>query len=89
MNIFTRVRRLLMLTCEDVNTFLVEYIDGTLDERTQKRFERHVASCAKCRTFLEQYRTTIELAREDRVDEEAPPELVEHTLAFLREELDT
>jgi len=48
-----------------------------------------VESCMQCRTFLEQYRTTIEMAREDRVEEEPPPELVEHTLAFLREELDS
>lgn len=89
MSIFTRVRRLFMLTCEDVNAFLVEYVDGTLDDRTEQRFERHVESCTQCRTFLEQYRTTIEMAREDRVEEEPPPELVEHTLAFLREELDS
>ena len=81
MSIFTRVRRLFMLTCEDVNAFLVEYVDGTLDDRTEQRFERHVESCTQCRTFLEQYRTTME--------EEPPPELVEHTLAFLREELDS
>jgi len=53
MSIFTRVRRLFMLTCEDVNAFLVEYVDGTLDDRTERRFERHVESCMQCRTFLE------------------------------------
>jgi len=76
-----------MLTCEDVNSFLVEYFDGTLDERTRRRFERHVASCAQCRAFLDQYKTTIELVREERLDQEAPHALVEHTLSFLREEL--
>lgn len=89
MSIFTRVRRLFMLTCEDVNAFLVDYFDGTLDERTEQRFEHHVETCTTCQTYLEQYRTTIEMAREDRMEEEVPPELVEHTLAFLREELDT
>ena len=86
-SILQRTRRFFMLTCEDVNAFLVGYLEGALDPRTHARFERHVARCAQCGSYLDQYRTTIALARaEGTAEPQAPPdELAEWTLAFLRE----
>ena len=85
-SILQRTRRFFMLTCQDVNAFLVGYLEGTLDARTRVRFERHIARCPQCAPYLDQYRKTIALAKAEGTAEPlAPPdELAEWTLAFLR-----
>ena len=90
MSIFTDIRRLFMLTCEDVNHFLAEYLEGTLDERLRLRFEKHIANCAICDTYLEQYRRTIALVKEEADADlpEPPEELAKVTLDFLRRHYD-
>lgn len=88
MKMLTRMRHLVMLTCKDVNLFLVDYLEGTLDPRLQQRFEKHLARCPKCSAYLDQYRRTIELTKEESEGELDPPEeLVELTLSFLRKHL--
>lgn len=78
-----------MLTCEDVNGFLADYIDGTLPESLQERYEAHLAGCKTCSTYLSQYRKTINLSKSaGRGDPELPQELVERTLDFLHAHLD-
>lgn len=89
MNILHRLRQRFMLTCEDVNHFLAEYLEGTLDEKTCARFEKHIAGCEQCRRYLKQYRITVDLVKEAEEVPEAPPdELTEKTLAFLRTHYD-
>lgn len=73
-------------SCEDCNGFLAEYIDGTLPEETRQQFEKHLNRCPACLTYFEQYKKTIELVKEDE-DVQIPEQLVEHTLAFLRERI--
>ncbi len=70
-------------SCEKVNSFIVQYLDGTLDDSTRQRFLAHIGDCATCNRFLRQYETTIELTREAGAIE-PPTELVEKTLGFLR-----
>lgn len=89
MNILRRLRQRIMLTCEDVNHFLVEYLEGTLDEDMRERFEKHIARCEMCQRYLDQYQTTIGLVKEsDEAPPDPPDELREKTLAFLREHAD-
>ena len=85
-SILQRTRRFFMLSCRDINAFLASYLEGTLDARTHARFERHIARCAQCGSYLDQYRKTIELAKTNGTAKlEAPPEeLAEWTLVFLR-----
>lgn len=84
MKIFSIIGRFLRRepSCQDVNSFLVEYIDDELPLETRRQFERHLDRCPSCRTFFEQYSETIRLIREDEVD--VPDGLAEHTLEFLR-----
>lgn len=84
MNIFIIIGRLFRgePSCQDINRFLVEYIDDELPLDTRKQFERHLDLCPSCRTYFEQYSETIRLVREDDVD--IPAGLAEHTLEFLR-----
>lgn len=89
MKFLTDVRRMIMLTCEDVNQFLAEYLDDALPPEVRRRFEKHVGGCDKCTTYLDQYRRTIGLTKEEGAAPVEPPdELVEMTLAFLREHID-
>ncbi len=72
------------LTCEEVNRFLVAYLDGALDTRTRAAFGAHLQACSDCQAYLDQYRTTIELARRAAEVPDSPQELIKHTLAFRR-----
>jgi len=84
MNLLNAIIRKLrkMPSCEDVNRFLVDYMDENLEEKTRIKFEKHLQNCPSCRTFFDQYAETIRLVQEDEV--EIPPGLTEHTLEFLR-----
>ncbi len=71
--------------CEQVNSFLALYMDDELPEKDRSAFERHLRRCKDCSAYFHQYRTTVELVRQQRENATAlPDELVEHTLAFLR-----
>jgi len=74
-------------TCEKVNRFLAEYIEGTLSDNTRKQFRAHLDKCPACICHFDQYRLTIELVRAER-RVPVPERLVEHTLNFLREHID-
>lgn len=70
-------------TCEEVNGFIAEYVEGTLDDKTRTKFEAHIGDCTACGRFLEQYEATIRLTHEaGRIS--PPDELFEKTMAFLR-----
>jgi anti-sigma factor RsiW len=46
-------------------------IDGELDERRQRRFDRHIAGCRRCARILASLRRTLDELRGMR-DEPAP-----------------
>jgi|GEM_PF-1977104 len=77
------------LCCREVNAFLVAYGENTLEESLRKRFEEHLAHCARCKCYLDQYTTTIALVKESGQEEHPTPpeELIQLTLSFLREQL--
>ena len=59
---------------------VTEYLEGTLSELDQARFEEHIALCPMCRVHLEQLRMTVrELGRlgEQDIDPEVLGELRE------------
>ncbi len=73
-------------SCEEVDGFLTEYLEGTLDDNTVKKFESHIALCPMCVDYLEQFKLAIEVTSKDTVV--VPPELVEQTVSFLSQHLD-
>ena len=88
MSILKRIRRRMMLTCEDVNEFLAAYVDNDIPDNLRRRYEQHIARCKICSAYLEQYRSTMRLARDAGMANSNPPdELVEMTIAFLDEHL--
>ena len=73
-------------SCERVNSFLLDYVEGRLDPATAERFEKHIRLCPNCGRYLDQYRKTISMVKEIP-QPEVPSELVERTRTFLDESL--
>ena len=72
------------ITCRQLIDFIVEYVDGALEETEKQEFERHLGTCPSCRNYLESYRTTMSLAKVSITDEpldDVPEELVERILS--------
>jgi anti-sigma factor RsiW len=55
------LRRQRKLTCRELVELVTEYLDGTLSRRDRARFEAHIAACANCTEYVEQFRETIRL----------------------------
>jgi anti-sigma factor RsiW len=56
------------LTCQELVELVTDYLDGALDEETADRFERHVALCPGCTTYLDQMRQTATVLGEIPVE---------------------
>ena len=52
------------LTCEEVLTFLLDYLSRELSPDEQRNFERHLALCPSCAAYLATYEATVQLGRE-------------------------
>jgi anti-sigma factor RsiW len=65
-------RRKRELTCQEMVELVTDYLEGALSPRDRARFERHIAGCEHCTTYLEQMRITIRVL--GRVPHEAVPE---------------
>ncbi len=88
MNIISKIRHMFkpMLSCEQVNGFILDYLEGRLPDETKNKFESHLQMCAACTPYLEQYKQTVDIvAKDGKID--VPADLAEHTMSFLRENL--
>lgn len=76
-----------MLTCRELDDFLVDFLDGRLPLRQRLSMQMHLAMCRDCRRFLEEYRQAIRLGREAVVEEhgleQVPEGLIRAVLANL------
>jgi anti-sigma factor RsiW len=76
-----------LVSCKHCVEFLLDYLDGALSVEEQFRFDSHLAFCADCAVFLENYRKaaslTSGLSREERerASPAVPEELVKAILA--------
>jgi anti-sigma factor RsiW len=48
-----------MLTCQEFVELVSTFLDGALDEDTERRFVDHLADCPGCDAYLDQFRQTI------------------------------
>lgn len=67
------------LTCKELVELVTEYLEGGLTDSERERFEEHVTVCAGCSNYLDQIRTTIEIAgrvTEDDLSDETKNELL-------------
>ena len=49
------------LSCQDLVELVTDYLEGDLDERDLRAFERHLEHCDGCGEYVEQLRATIRL----------------------------
>ena len=67
------------LSCQELVELVTEYLEEALPPTERVRFEAHLATCAGCRTFLEQMRRTIRALgklTEDSIPEKSKEELL-------------
>lgn len=43
-------------TCEEVEQFAYDYLEGQLDPKTTRQVDRHLKACKNCLRFLDSYR---------------------------------
>jgi anti-sigma factor RsiW len=75
----------LYITCEELVTFLFEYLDGEASSERAHEFEKHLAVCPPCVAYLKTYRQAIQLGRTAMREEE--PESAAAKPAELAEDL--
>ena len=65
------------LTCEEVITFLLDYLSRELALEERRDFERHLAICPSCAAYLATYEQPVHLGRTALREEleSHPPEL--------------
>ena len=73
------------LTCRDFIEFLSDYIDGDLSQQQKSKLDEHLDNCPHCKSYLDSYNKTIQLAssaaRTNQIPDEVPDELIEAILA--------
>lgn len=81
-----------MLTCAELEEFVVQYLDEKLSWRQRLIFNLHLAVCPECQLYLERYQYAIALGKgafvhpERSALEEAPEELIRAILAARSQE---
>jgi predicted anti-sigma-YlaC factor YlaD len=70
------------LTCGELVDLVTEYIEGVLTDTERERFEEHFGGCEGCSNYLDQIRTTIELAGRVTVDDLRDETKIELLAAF-------
>lgn len=66
-----------LITCQEVITFLLDYLSQELAPGERSNFERHLAICPSCAAYLATYEQAVLLGREALRQELAtdPPKL--------------
>ena len=57
------------LSCQELVELVTDYLEGALDDRDLRAFERHLEHCHGCSAYLEQLRATIRLTGTLRPDD--------------------
>jgi anti-sigma factor RsiW len=60
------------LSCQELVELVTDYLEGALDERHVRAFDRHLAGCDGCTRYLEQLRVTIRLTGSLSPDDLSP-----------------
>ena len=71
----------LMITCRELEGFLIDYLEDTLPTRQRMIFNLHLRMCRECRSYLEAYKRVIAVGKAAfREPDEAVPDSVPEDL---------
>ena len=66
-----------LITCKEMNDFLMDYVEGALPDSQRTEFHRHLAHCPSCVQYVETYKTTIAAGKAAFCDPNQPDKLPE------------
>ncbi|MEM7357518.1 MAG: zf-HC2 domain-containing protein [Pseudomonadota bacterium] len=81
-----------MITCREFESFIVDYLDNTLEAEQRTLFERHIRLCRECREYLAAYQAsnalsaTLKSSPDDQVPDSVPQDLVDAVLAARQDQ---
>lgn len=70
-------------SCEEVDQFAYDYLEGHLDYKTVRLVDRHLKRCKNCQRFLNSYRKIRELGA-NPTGIHLDPEFTKELSVFLR-----
>jgi anti-sigma factor RsiW len=77
------------INCQELVELVTDYLEGALDPADLRRFNEHLADCAKCTEYLAQLRATIRavgLITPDDLSPEAEAALLDAFRGWAREQ---
>lgn len=80
----------LMISCEDFEDFVLDYLEDRLPSGQRRVFELHLKMCRECREYLAAYRRSVEIGKavfqdpSAPVPDDVPEDLVEAILQARR-----
>jgi anti-sigma factor RsiW len=83
----SKYKLVVSINCKSFDTFIIDFLDGNLQEDQKLIFTKHLNECAPCKKYLENYKKSVQLSQsafsaEQEVDkQEMPEELVQAILA--------
>ena len=81
-----------MLTCREVEHFMLDYLEGRLGLATRLLFRMHLLMCKECVAYIAKYEATIALGKaafeepDTPASDEVPPDLIKAILAAKRQQ---
>ncbi len=57
------------ISCEQITSLIIEYLNGELDHETSLAFEGHLSFCPDCAAFLNTYKKTIKATQSLRYED--------------------
>jgi len=60
------------LSCQELVELITDHLEDALSADDRARFDRHLATCPNCRTYLDQMRLTIALTGQLSEDDLSP-----------------
>ncbi len=76
------------LNCDELVELVTGYLDGDLDDETERRVADHLSGCDGCTTYVDQIRQTVTALGSSPTDVELPDEIRDALLAAFRERSD-
>ena len=76
------------MKCKKVVDFLTDYLEGDLEQEVTIAFEGHIDDCPGCLSFVNTFKTTVDLAKDIRY-EEIPEEMKERLHSFIEKHYST